>query len=92
MLKTTLIMVVDGIAICATRRKMPDDGNIESQGCTVCYEQRGPWIYICDLTQHGMFEDDTRTVVECPHCHSQFFFQYMIPAYDVIVDEDGSGE
>jgi len=83
MLKTVLIMVVDDKAICAHRRPMPENGNLASVGCTECYNQQLPWTYLCDLTQHGMWEDDVRTVVECPHCHSQFFFQYMVPTYDV---------
>lgn len=89
MRKTILIMVVDDKAICAHRRIMPEDGNIAGQGCTECYEQSLPWIYLCDLTQHGMFEDDIRTVVECPNCHAQFFFQYMVPVYDVVTTIGG---
>lgn len=89
MLKTILIMVVDDVAICAHRRKMPDDGNLAALGCTECYEQQGPWIYICDLIQHGIFENDIRTIVECPHCHYQYFFQYMTPTYE-IVEENGN--
>lgn len=88
MLKNILIMVVDDRAVCAHRRVMPDTGNLESVGCTECYESHAPWIYICDLTQHGMWEEDVRTVVECPNCHAQFFFQYMIPSYEVTTEAD----
>lgn len=88
MSKNILIMVIDDKAVCAHRRKMPDNGNLESEGCTECYEQKGPWIYVCDLTQHGMWEDDVRTVVECQNCHAQYFFQYLVPTYDVVISEE----
>lgn len=88
MLKNALIMVVDDVAVCATRRRLDDGAYPAAYGCTTCTDPKSEWIYLFDLTQHGMFEDEVRTVVECSHCHAQFFFQYMIPSYDVIPEAD----
>lgn len=87
MLKNTLIMVVDNVAVCAHRRRLDDGASPAAYGCTNCLDNKSEWIYLFDLTQHGMFEDDVRTVVECSHCHQQFFFEYMVPAYNVIQEE-----
>lgn len=90
MLKTILIMVVDGVAISATRIRLDDGASPEDYRCTTCADPKSSWVYLCDLIQHGMFEDKTKTVVECNHCHSQFFFEYMVPSYDVIPEGDPS--
>lgn len=89
MLKNTLIMVVDGIAICATRRRLDDGRTLFDYGCTTCLDSKSQWLLICDLTQHGMFEDKVKTVVECNCCHSQFFFEYMVATFAVTVGGDG---
>lgn len=83
MLKNILIMVVDNRAVCAKRRHLDDNASPEDYGCIECFDSKSEWIYLFDLTQHGLWENDVRTVVECSHCHAQFFFQYAVPIYEI---------
>lgn len=88
MLKNTLIMVVDDKAVCAYKRRLDDGATPDDYGCTNCWEAKYQWTYLFDLTQMGMWEDDVRTVVECPNCHAQFFFQYTVARYEVLGVDD----